>query len=155
MIERFKQLAPREQIVLVVGGVLATVIILWSFVWAPLRDGADELNASISDRSRQVVDLRRAADLDTSASSSIVAGDSQTMYALVDATARPLGLSFDRTSPDGADAINVTFRDARFDRLIGWLIDLEQNHGVTVVTTTFTRTGSAGIVSGQVRLDRS
>jgi type II secretory pathway component PulM len=75
---------------------------------------------------------------------------------LVDETAQPLGLaaSFTRTSPDGADAINVTFRDARFDQLVSWLIDLEQNYGVRVATTNFTRTGSSGIVSGQIRLDR-
>jgi type II secretory pathway component PulM len=157
MMERFRQLESREQVVLVVGVLLAAMIILWSFVWSPLRDGASELEASITERSRQVVDLRRAANLDSTSAVSAPAGDATTLLYLIDETARPLGLAatFTRTSPDGGNAINVTFRDARFDRLIGWLIDLEQNHGVSVASTTFTRTGSSGIVSGQIRLDRS
>jgi type II secretory pathway component PulM len=157
MMERFNQLAPREQVVLVVGALLAVTVIFWSFVWSPLRDGTGELDASIAERSRQVVDLRRAANLNASSAPALTAGNSPTLLYLVDETARPLGLaaSFTRTSPDGPDAINVTIRDARFDRLIGWLIDLEQNYGVSVSNTNFTRTGGPGIVSGQIRLDRS
>jgi type II secretory pathway component PulM len=157
MIERFNQLAPRERVVLVVGVLLAVTIIFWSFVWSPLRDGADQLDNSIAERSRQVVDLRRAANLSASSGPVLANGNTQSLLFLVDETARPLGLasSFSRTSNDGADAINVTFRDARFDRLIGWLIDLEQNYGVRVVNTNFTRTGNAGIVSGTIRLDRN
>lgn len=156
MMERFNQLAPRERIVLVVGIVLAVTIVFWSFVWSPLRDGAGELSASISERSRQVVDLRRAANLDASSAPAVAGGNSAGLLYIVDETAQPIGLasSFTRTTPDGADAINVTFRDARFDRLIEWLIELEQEYGVSVATTNFSRTGSAGIVSGQVRLAR-
>jgi type II secretory pathway component PulM len=157
MMDRFNQFAPRERAILVVGVLLAVTIVLWSFVWSPLRDGTNELNASIGESARQLVDLRRAANLQSSSAPAFASGSAPTLLFLVDETARPLGLaaSFTRTSPDGADAINLTIRDARFERLIGWLIDLEQNHGVSVATTSFTRTGSAGIVSGTIRLERS
>jgi general secretion pathway protein M len=156
VIDRFRQFAPRERVVLSIGAVLAVAIVLWSFVWSPLRDSTSELDAATFERSRQVVDLRRAANLNASLTPVVAAGNSPVLLYLVDETAQPLGLaaSFTRTSPDGADAINVTFRDARFDQLVTWLIDLEQNYGVRVATTTFTRTGSSGIVSGQIRLDR-
>ena len=157
MIERFRRLAPREQLVLGIGTVLAIMIISWSLVWAPLRDGASELDASIEETSRQVVDLRRAANLSSSSATGLITQDASSLIVLVDQTARPIGLAsaFTRTNQDGADAISVTFRDARFDRLIGWLIELEQVHGVAVVQVNFSRTGSSGLVSGQVRLDRS
>lgn len=157
MIERFRQLAPREQLILIVGTLLAVLIIGWQFVWSPLRENAGELNLANAERSRQIVDLRRAAGLSSTSMPGIGASDDPNLIFLVDETASPLGLttSFTRTSPDGADAINISFTDARFDRLLQWLIDLEQNYGVSVVTTSFSRTRSTGLVSGTVRLDRS
>ena len=157
MIERFQQLAPREQLVLGVGVVLTVLILGWRFGWSPLRDASSELDASVAERSRQVVDLGRAAGLSASTVPASPSGMTQSLIVLIDETARPLGLAstFTRSTPDGADAISVSFRNARFDRLIGWLIDLEQVHGVTVVSTSFSRTADSGLISGDVRLDRS
>ena len=155
--DRFQQLAPREQLVLGVGTVLAVLIIGWSFGWSPLRDSTDALDASVAERSRQVVDLQRAANLSTSIPPESLSSATQSLIVLVDETAQPLGLAstFTRSTPDGADAISVSFRNAGFDRLIGWLIELEQAHGVAVVSVSFSRTENPGLVTGQVRLDRS
>lgn len=156
MIERFRQLAPRERFVLATGALLTVAIVVWSFVWVPLKDGTAGLDAAIAERSRQIIDLRRAADLNLSSTPVVAGGNSPVLLYLVDETARPLGLasSFVGTRPEGGDSINITLRDARFDQLIAWLIDLEQNYGVTVATANITRPGNAGIVSGQIRLDR-
>ena len=157
MMERFKQLAPREQLMLGIGTLLVIVIIGWSFVWSPLNNGAIDLDAEVAERSQQVVDLRRAANLNTSSAQGSILEATRSLIVLVDETARPLGLTsaFTRTNQDGADAISVSFRDARFDRLIGWLIDLEQAYGIAIVTANFSRTGNSGLVTGQIRLDRS
>lgn len=157
MMEWFNQRERREQVVLVLGAVLAILIIGWSFVWSPLRDNAVELSASTAERARQVVDLRRAAGLNTSSAPALATDQAPNLIFLVDETARPLGLNsnFIRTNPDGADAITISFREARFDRLISWLVDLEQTYGVYVVTSNFSRSGNSGLVSGQIRLDRS
>lgn len=155
MIERLKQLAPREQLVLGIGTVLAIVIVGWSFVWSPLRSGASNLDLEVAERSQQVVDLRRAASLGTASAPGSILEATRSLIVLVDETARPLGLQFSRTNLDGADAIRVSFSEARFDRLIGWLISLEQTHGVSVVTASFSRTSNSGLVTGQIQLDRS
>jgi type II secretory pathway component PulM len=153
MIDWFRQREPREQLVLGIGATLAIVIVGWNFVWLPLRDGASELNATVAERSRQLVDLHRAAGL--SASTAVQANaDAPSLLPLVDETARKLGLVFERQNPDGPDAITVSFRDARFDRLIGWLIDLEQTYGLAAVNVSFTQSGGQGLVSGQIRLER-
>lgn len=155
MIDWFRQLSQREQLVLGGGAILAVIIIGWSFVWTPLRDGTGDLSARVAERARQVVDLRRAASL-TTASAGAVVRDAPTLYVLIEETARSngLGSTITRSNMDGADAINVTFRDARFDRLIGWLVQLEQGNGLTAVSATFTGAGSPGLVSGQLRLER-
>jgi type II secretory pathway component PulM len=157
MSDWFRQLAPRERLVLAAGTLLAIVIAGWTFAWSPLRVGASELDAAVAEQARQIVDLRRAANLDPSSTTGPATQDAQSPLVLVDQTARLAGLSgaITRSTPDGTDAINVTFRDARFDRLLEWLIDFEQSHGFAVVSASFTGTNGAGLVNAQVRLDRS
>ena len=157
MMDWLNQREPRERLVLVVGAVLVVAILGWKFVWEPLSEGTNELNASVEERTRQVIDLKRAAGLAASTAAPTAGGASPTLLVLIDETARPLGLAttFTRSNQDGPDAVNVNFRNARFDRLLTWLITLEQQHGLAVVTASISRANDAGQVSGQVRLDRS
>lgn len=156
MIEWFRQLAPRERLVLTAGAILAVVIVGWTFVWAPLRTGAAELDATVAERSRQVIDLRRASGLASASGAGAAMRDAPTPLVLIDQTARPMGLSgsITRTTPDGANAISVSFRDARFDRLLDWFVDLDRSYGFAVASASFTGTNGAGLVTGQVRLER-
>ena len=76
---------------------------------------------------------------------------------LVANTAESVGLSesFSQTRSDGADSVNVSFRDAPFDILVGWLVLLDSTYGVAVESATFNGTGEPGVVSGQLFLTRS
>ncbi|MDX1562630.1 MAG: type II secretion system protein GspM [Gammaproteobacteria bacterium] len=154
MIERFRQLETREQAILLSGIVIATLLICWQFIWVPLHAGTAELDEAVDDKSRLVVDLQRASGLQSTAA--VPAGDpSQTLMLLVEQTSRPLGLALSRTRMDGNDVINVSFQDAPFHLLVAWLTELEQVYGVTVVSASVADARSPGLVTGQVRLDRS
>lgn len=154
--EKFQQLAPREQLIVVIGSLLAIAIIGWSFIWSPLRDGVAERTENVDMRASQVVDLRRAAALDAATGNAAGAAiDGSSLVILVDQTSRPMGLGFPRSSPDGTNAINITFRDERFDVLLEWIIDLERTHGVGVVSASFTQGAGPGLVNGQLRLERA
>jgi len=158
MIERLQQLAPREQLVLGVGTLLAVLIIGWTFVWAPLQSGSARRSEAIEAQARLLVDLRRAANLRGSTEANPTSGaNTQSLVVLVDQTARPHGLagSFSRTRPEGQDSIHVTFRDASFDALIAWLIELERQYGVAVLTVnSISAAGPPGLVNGQILLGR-
>ena len=158
MIERWQQLAPRERMILGFGALLAVLIVGWGFVWTPLANNTATLTDTVSEKARLLVDLRRAAGLTaTSAGPAAVSSRTSSLIVLVDETSRPFNLSqtFPRTSPDGQDAIMVSFRDAPFDSLVAWLVELEETHAVLVETFSSSPTGQPGVVSGQVRLRRS
>jgi type II secretory pathway component PulM len=156
MLERFRQLARREQIVLITGAVLVVWIIGWRFVWAPLDNGAAELSESVADNARLVVDLQRAAELSTGPGTTLPTAATQSLVTLTTETARSIGLDgvLTRRSPDGNDAINVSFRDAPFDIFVSWLASLEREYGLRVVIASTSPTGEPGFVDGQIRLER-
>ena len=74
---------------------------------------------------------------------------------LVTSTAQPFGLALDRTRPDGADGINVTFQGVSFDSLVNWLVTLDATHRVTVESASFSSAREPGLVNGQLFLRRT
>jgi len=156
MMERFRQLAPREQMILVGGAALAILIIGWSFVWTPLVTTVDELRESVSERSRLMVDLKRAASLPSSGTAAIAGRGAEDLSLIVEQTARPMGLSSSFTTARtdlGNASYHVTFQNASFALLVDWLIAIEREYGVTASTVRFQPgTRGPGLVNGQVVL---
>ncbi|MBN1237163.1 MAG: type II secretion system protein M [Gammaproteobacteria bacterium] len=157
MKEWFLSREPRERVVLAAGAALAAVIVFWAFVWTPMRDGSTELRERVSQKTQLLVDLQRASAL------APVEGDrpapsagTQSLVVLIDRTAQSHGVAgaLTRTRPEGADAINVTVRDAAFDELVGWLVTLQTAHALTVESATFNGSRAPGLVNGQLLLRR-
>jgi type II secretory pathway component PulM len=157
LIERFRQLAPREQLVLGVGAALAVIIIAWAFIWTPLQTTVEDLRESVHDRSLLVVDLRRAANLSARADASGVGASAQ--LSLVDDTARPIGLAAaiqNTRFDDSTNTIRVTLQNASFTLIVDWLIGLDRQHGVRAgVVNLQPSNAGPGLVSGLVVLSRS
>ena len=157
MTEWLRQLAPREQAVLGAGALLAVLVVAWTFVWMPLERGTADLSESVAAKTRLLVDLRRAAELE-STSSAGAATSSQNLMLVLDEVARPLGLVLsNQTLQEGGQALRLTLSDASFDALISWLIELQLEHGVAAATAAIqpSATGTSGLVRATLTLERS
>jgi len=153
----FESLAQRERNIVVAGGVLALLIVAWTFVWAPLRDGALELDGSVSEKHQLLANLRRVESLGGPGAAGTSVAPTQSLVLLVDQTHRAHGLAgtLSRNQPDGGDGIRVTFQSASFDELVSWLGALQQSYGVLVESASFDGTNQQGIVSATLVLRRT
>ena len=153
----FENLNPRERLIVGVGGTLAVLLVAWAFLWSPLAARSSELESAVADKRLLLIDLQRATALSANAQLTAPVGASaESLVVLVANTAESVGLadSFSQTRPDGADSINVNFRDAPFDILVGWLVLLDSTYGIGVESATFNGTSESGVVSGQLFLTR-
>jgi general secretion pathway protein M len=150
----FANLQPRERWILLGGGIVGLIILLWGGIYKPLGDGAAELRESVAAKQRLLVDLARVAG-SSSATGAAPTGTQQTLVVLVDTTAREHGLTFPRMRPDGPDGIAVTFSNAPFDELLEWLVSLQGTHAVAVESASFTTARERGLVNGQLFLRRT
>ena len=98
----FANLQPRERMIVVVGGALAVLVVLWLAVISPLLDRSAELRASVERKQRLLVELGRVAGMQQSRSVSSAAanGAQQTMYVLVESTAKEHALQVGNFRPD-------------------------------------------------------
>jgi general secretion pathway protein M len=150
----FANLQPRERAIFVGGAVIVVLIVLWAAVLRPLGNGSVELRDSVAAKQRLLVNLARVEGLRTGTSSSSAAASGETLVLLVNNTAQTHGLTFPRTRLDGPDGISLSFQDASFDALLGWLVALETAHAVEVESASFSNARQPGLVSGQLALRR-
>jgi general secretion pathway protein M len=145
--------------VLGVGAAVTVVIVVWFFVWSPLRAGVSELRNSVADKQDLLVDVHRAqaVALGQSGASSRGPAATDSLVVLVDKTHRNHGLAgtLSRNQPEGPDRIRLTFQEAPFDSLVGWLGTLQEQYGVGVESASFSAGHDPGVVSATLVLHRS
>jgi general secretion pathway protein M len=151
----FESLESRERMILSGGALIAAIIVFWSFVWQPIAQGTTDMQAAIESKQKVLVDLYRVGSVASSEGASSSGG--QSLFVLIDQTAQASGLggAITRARPEGTSEINVTFQNASFDVLLAWLIQLQQNNGITVEGASINSTRERGLVSGQLALRRS
>lgn len=72
--------------------------------------------------------------------------------ALVSRSAEAAGLAISRLQPNSRGEVQVRFEGADFDRLLGWLAQVEGDQQLTVVDASIAQAGRAGGVNATLRL---
>lgn len=157
MIAWFRTLQRREQIILSAGCVIAVIILSWEFAWIPVVSGTADLRESVAAKEQLLADLQRAAVAGGAAQGGPASAPSQSLVLLISQTSESANLAsaITRFRPDGTNAINVSVQNAAFAQLMGWLISLQQDHGVVVENASINGTRDSGRVSGQLYLRRN
>jgi general secretion pathway protein M len=146
----FANLQARERLILLAGVVGVMLIGAW-FGLREMRSSTEVLRDAVAQKQRLLIALQ---PLEGQVPQGATPGDGQTLVVLVDRTAKQHNLALTRTRPDGPDGIQVTFGNASFDALVGWLIALEKEYSVAVESASFTSTRQQGVVNGQLLLRR-
>ena len=151
----FEMLKPRERVMLVLGGAIAVLILVWSFAWMPLRSANLNLDATLAEKYGLLADVSR---LQPSGAPPIPASTSaESLVLIVDQTHRTHGLggTLSRNQPDGENGIRVAFQQVPFTQLVSWLGALQQGHGIVVVIANMDGTQQPGLVNASLVLRRS
>jgi type II secretory pathway component PulM len=152
----FAGLDTRERIILIAGGVLAVLIVWWGLIWTPLGSRNLELAETVVEKQRMLATLQRARAVAPASGLQVDAAVRQSLVLLVDQTHRSFGLDgrLLRTQPDGTDGIRVTFQEATFDGLAGWLGTMQMSYGIAVESATIDGARGAGVVNATIVLRR-
>ena len=131
----FESLQAREQRLLVIGGGVVVLTLLWLFVWDPVAVGSARAEADI-ERKQQLLERARrtltAAAPAAPAQGSAGGACAQSLTLLVANTVRDAGLgnAYRSSSPFGADGLRVSLENASFDLTVTWLGRLQAECGI-------------------------
>jgi general secretion pathway protein M len=157
MRQYWHNLQGREQRIVLIGGIAALLLLLYSAVLDPFAQGLHRLEQSVvADRelfawmeqaAQQVKVLRARGGASRSSG--------QSLLSLVDASAKQNGLggALKQVKPEG-EGVRLRFEQAGFDDMVRWLGRLGAEQGVGVTTLTLERLPETGMVNATVVLER-
>ena len=150
----FETLQPRERVMIVLGGAIAVLILIWSFAWMPLRSANLNLDATLAEKYSLLAEVSRLQP--SGAPSGPAATSAESLVLIVDQTHRAHGLggTLSRNQPDGENGIRVAFQRVPFAQLVSWLGALRQGHGIVVVTANLDGTQQPGLLNATLVLRR-
>jgi general secretion pathway protein M len=150
---------PRERRVLLIGGAVTAVLLLWALVWYPLQRSRTELRQRVEtqriDLQQMRSDSARVAQLRGLGARAKVERQGKSLLALADATARGAQLANElrRVEPVGPKSVRVSFEGASFDAIADWLEGLARDFGVVATDFSADRAEGTGRVNARVTLE--
>lgn len=155
----FESLQAREQRLLVVGGAVVLLTLLWLFVWDPVAVGSARAVADVERKQQLLERARRTLTAATPAASAPGAAGgpcTQSLTLLVANTVRDAGLgnAYRSSSPFGTDGLRVSLENASFDLTVSWLGRLQAECGIEVDSGSFTNRTEPGRVDASIALAR-
>ncbi|WP_263079731.1 type II secretion system protein M [Endozoicomonas sp. Mp262] len=146
--ERWTQLSRREQYLSIVGGGAILLWLIWQMLVMPLANRQQMAENRLAANYRQLEQIKRQANqiVQLKASGSRLAPNLNTpMDRVINQTASVFQLTIERVK-NRQDGLEVAMGTARFDRLMGWLIKLEQESRIQVAEIQLDSTDQPGIV---------
>ena len=150
----YATLAPREQLMVRVGSIIAALLIVVSVV-LQLHGAVSAAEKRVARKRGDVAFIRsvlpelRAAPMPQTSGQSLVT--------VIDQTTRDAGIggSLRGTEPSGQSGVRVRLEGAAFDQLLTWLLRVEREYGLTVQAATLEKTESPGLVNASLTLVQS
>ena len=152
-------LAPRERVVLIGGGLLLSILVIWLLIWEPLAQKREQQRADISALTADLTWMqqvagkvkRQGAQLNTPGNGAAAGGS---VLTLVEVAASAAGIreSMERVQPEGQGA-RLWFNEMSFDVLLVWLAELEQRHGLQVSQLAVDAGAAPGQVTARVKVE--
>lgn len=158
-LEKYRELQPRERVIVAGGAVALLLILLYVAVWEPAANARTRQQAALAD-SRALAERLEviAATVQKARASGVgaIQGQGQSLLSVIDQQGRApeLGKPPARLQPEGENEVRVWFEDVSFDALLRWIAMLETRYGVKIVGAEIERRAGGGLVNARLTVTR-
>ena len=146
---------PIEQRVVSGLGIFICLVILWVGVWKPVSDWRD-LSLNRQHNTQALFDWLRsneAAARRTAESTSRSNPGQRSITPVVTKAAAAHQITVNRLQPEANGIISVSIQKQPFNKIVEWVVQLEENNGVSVVRANIDGIDVPGFVNAQLRLN--
>ena len=152
--QRFEELAPRERRLVYLAAGLVVAAAIYSIVVLPIQAYSSRAASRVAQKSADLAWMQQVAPQVMAAGAVGGGGSGESMVVLVDRTAREAGLgaSVRDQSPSGENGLRLRLEGAQFDVMVAWLVNLQQQHGVTVDSANIDAATDPGLVNASLTL---
>ena len=157
----WETLQPKDRYMVLVGGVVVAIAILYFVVWTPVSASRNNKEMRVENKRETVIwmaqkkkEVEHLKRINPNLFNQ--ATDSRSLLAIVDNGAKQMGTrsSITRIDPDGENKVSIWVEDISFDHLIVLLGELERRNYVQIADASLNKSEQIGKVSGKVTLSR-
>jgi general secretion pathway protein M len=152
--QRFEELAPRERRLVYLAGGLVAVAAIYFIIVMPIQAYSSRAASRVAQKAADLAWMQQAAPQVMAAAATGGGGSGESLVVLVDRTAREAGLgaAVRDQSPNGDNGLRLRLEGAQFDVLMAWLVNLQQQYGVTVDSANVDAATAPGLVNASLTL---
>jgi type II secretory pathway component PulM len=152
----FEQLNQREQLSVLVLGMVLVLYLLIMLIWSPL----DEMRDDMARQNRGVAGSLKRVDAMASEVMSLrqngnAKAPRRNLTALINRTTAEHKLEVSRLQPNSRGEIQVRLEGAAFDDLLAWFHQLEYDLSLLLREISITQSGTSGRVNATVRVGQA
>ncbi len=159
MKEWWDNLALREKKIIIYGGALLILFLLYEIVWSPFTNKVDSLRKSVTQNQALLIWMQNAdqrlQSIVNTQKNKTTTNESLLSIMQREVNKSPLATHVTQLRQAENDSVQLTLQKADFDRLIALLTDLSNQDGLTVSQFTATATGVPGEVMADVTIKQS
>lgn len=150
-------LQERERRVLLAAAALLIGLAWWSLLLQPLTAARESTRAAVARLQAANANAAHQVDAILVARNLAAPRAVQSLFALVDSSARSAGLmsAQTRVEPLGEDRVRVTMDAVSFNQLTAWLEQLDRDEGVDIAEWSVDRGLAPGVVNAAMTLHTS
>jgi general secretion pathway protein M len=151
-LESFAALSERERRLVIGGGVVAALVLIFGIL-IPLDRSVAHAQQRLAHKHADLFWMQSVAP-ELAASAPPPAATGESLLVIIDRSARESGLAsaLSGSEPGGPKSLSVRLEKAPFDALVTWLARLAQQNGVTVDSATIEKSGEPGTVNAAIVL---
>lgn len=158
MMDWFNSLETRERRAVMAAAAAIALAAFYFLFWEPQIASRQSLRQDIEQQRKSLAWIRGAAAevsaLQSGGGQAMTRQEGKSLLGLVDRTARAASLSqfITRMEPQGKERVRIWLTEADFDKVVSWLGQLRQQHGMQVSSLDLERGKAPGLVGGRLAL---
>lgn len=152
----YHSLAPREQNLITLMGVVIVIALVYLVLMYPAQNSVDSANKRLEAKQSLLQWMKANEDAALAAAKSTSgrrpAGGNQDILGAVNSSASRSQITLTRSEPEGRDKLRIWLDDVSFNKMIRWLHQLESSRGITVSSISLDAEKEPGLVSAKILL---
>jgi len=157
LLQRFNNLKPHEQLMLAGCAAVIGLYLIYVMLWSPLRESQARLSQQNTVAREALLSVQTLAAEHKqliAAGASAKSRSGGNLSRIVDASVASNNLAMRRYQPSSGGGAQVRFENVPYSNMLGWIYELESEHGVLVKDLSFTNGNASGLVNVSIRLDQ-
>jgi len=147
----FLDQSPRDQMMLSVGGVAVLLYILIFMILFPMQNDLERSERRNAVSLQEQEEVRQLAGQVLARQQTGQEVGSQNLTSLLNDSTRQFGLTMENVQPSGNSA-RVRLGASDFNKVLSWLNEMENKHGLQISDLTITADRSPGVVQVNLQL---